>query len=197
MTSNTDSIPGMDLNYSKPKLPKSNPDEEKKKFEKTKKEIDKLKVFLTKKFKYILAMGILPPQSIPKFIEEEEAPPESKDHVHIQIIVPDEKVKEIPKIKQEIVKEIQKSKEKVWAHIMTPSEIWEICMNQKFELSGAIAMSYPLYDKGILGALRVSEIHKSLVLQKFEKYVVSYVIGGSLVRGDAVKTSDVDVFVII
>jgi len=197
MTSNTDSIPGMDLNYSKPKLPKSNPDEEKKKFEKTKKEIDKLKVFLTKKFKYILAMGILPPQSIPKFIEEEEAPPESKDHVHIQIIVPDEKAKEIPKIKQEIVKEIQKSKEKVWAHIMTPSEIWEICMDQKFELSGAIAMSYPLYDKGILGALRVSEIHKSLVLQKFEKYVVSYVIGGSLVRGDAVKTSDVDVFVII
>jgi predicted nucleotidyltransferase len=45
--------------------------------------------------------------------------------------------------------------------------------------------------------LRVAEIHKSLVLQKFEKYVVSYVIAGSLVRGDATKTSDVDVFVII
>jgi len=197
MTSNTDSIPGMNLNYSKPKIPKGNPDEEKKKFEKTKKEIDKLKVVLTKKFKYILAMGILPPQSIPKFIEEEEAPPESKDYVHLQLIVPDDKAKEIPKIKQEIVKEIQKSKEKVWAHIMTPAEIWEICMDQKFELSSAIAMSYPLHDKGILGALRVAEIHKSLVLQKFEKYVVSYVIGGSLIRGDAVKTSDVDVFVII
>ena len=61
----------------------------------------------------------------------------------------------------------------------------------------AIAISFPLYDKGILGALRVAEIHKSLVLQKFERYVVSYVIGGSLVRGEAVKTSDVDVFVII
>jgi uncharacterized protein (UPF0332 family)/predicted nucleotidyltransferase len=45
--------------------------------------------------------------------------------------------------------------------------------------------------------LRVAEIHKSLVLQKFEKYVVSYVIGGSLVRGEAVKTSDIDVFIII
>jgi predicted nucleotidyltransferase/uncharacterized protein (UPF0332 family) len=54
-----------------------------------------------------------------------------------------------------------------------------------------------LHDTGILGALRVAEIHKSLVLQKFEKYVVSYVIGGSLVRGEAVPTSDVDVFVII
>ena len=197
MVSNTDSIPGMDLNYSKPSIPKVNPEEEKKKFEKTKKEIEKLKTFVLKKFRYVLASGILPPQSIPKFIEEEEASPESKDSVHVVIIVPDEKAKEVPKIKQEIIKEIQKSKEKVWLHLMTPSEIWEICMDQKFELSGAIAMSYPIYDKGILGALRVSEIHKSLVLQKFEKYVVSYVIGGSLIRGDAVKTSDVDVFVII
>ena len=176
MVSNTDSIPGMDLNYSKPSIPKVNPEEEKKKFEKTKKEIEKLKTFVLKKFRYVLAFGILPPQSIPKFIEEEEASPESKDSVHVVIIVPDEKAKEVPKIKQEIIKEIQKSKEKVWLHLMTPSEIWEICMDQKFELSGAIAMSYPIYDKGILGALRVSEIHKSLVLQKFEKYVVSYVI---------------------
>ncbi|PJA71220.1 hypothetical protein CO153_02680 [Candidatus Pacearchaeota archaeon CG_4_9_14_3_um_filter_30_11] len=197
MAQNTDSIPGMDLNYSKPKIPTPNPEEERKKFDKTKKEIEKVKVFLTKKFKYILAIGILPPQAIPKFIEEEEAPEDSKDYVHIEIIIPDEKSKEIPKIKQEVLKEIQKSKEKVWVHIMTPSEIWEICMDQKFELSGAIAMSYPLYDKGILGALRVAEVHKSLVLQKFEKYVVSYVIGGSLIRGDAVKSSDVDVFVII
>jgi len=45
--------------------------------------------------------------------------------------------------------------------------------------------------------LRGKEIHKSLVCQKFEKYIVSYVIGGSLVRGDAIKTSDVDAFVII
>jgi predicted nucleotidyltransferase/uncharacterized protein (UPF0332 family) len=48
-----------------------------------------------------------------------------------------------------------------------------------------------------LAGLRVAEIHKSMVLQKFEKYVVSYVIGGSFVRGDTLKTSDVDVFVII
>ena len=35
------------------------------------------------------------------------------------------------------------------------------------------------------------------LLRKFEKYVTSYVIGGSLVRGDAKKTSDVDVFIVI
>ncbi|MEK6820513.1 MAG: nucleotidyltransferase domain-containing protein, partial [Nanoarchaeota archaeon] len=41
------------------------------------------------------------------------------------------------------------------------------------------------------------EIHKELILKKFEKYVVSYVIAGSLVRGDANKTSDIDVYCII
>jgi len=58
-------------------------------------------------------------------------------------------------------------------------------------------MAFPLFDKGILGAIRVAQIHKSLVLKKFEKYVYSYVIGGSVVRGEAIKTSDVDVYVII
>jgi len=72
-----------------------------------------------------------------------------------------------------------------------------MCFDSKFELSAAISMSYPLYDKGLLGAMRVAEIHKSLVVQKFEKYVVSYVLGGSIIRGDTVKESDVDVFVII
>jgi len=194
---NSNSIPGMDLNYSKPKIPKVNPETEKKKFEKTKKEIEKIKGFILKKYKYIQAMGILPPQAIPKFIEEEEAPKESKDSVHLITIIPNDKHKESDKIKEEMIKQIMKSKENVWVHIITPNEIFEIAMDQKFELSGAISMSYPLYDTGILGALRVAEIHKSLVLQKFEKYVVSYVIGGSLVRGDAIKTSDVDVFVII
>jgi len=85
-------------------------------------------------------------------------------------------------MKEEILKEIEKQKEKIWLHVTPLAEVWEICFDQKFDLSGAIAMSYPLYDDGILGALRVAEIHKSLVLQKFEKYVVSYVIGGSLVR---------------
>lgn len=177
------------------KLP--DPKEEKRKFEKTKKELEKIKNFALKKFKYITAMGILPPQSIPKWIDEEEAPKETAEYVHIAIIIPDEKIKESEKIKIELIKEIEKIKEKVWIHLFTPSDIWEIAMDQKFELSSAIAMSYPLYDKGLLGALRVSEIHKSLVLQKFEKYVVSYVIGGSLVRGEATNESDVDVFVII
>ena len=174
------------------------PEQFKKEIEKTKKELEKLKNFIIKKFSYVQAISILPPQAIKFFIDEEDVPKETEQFTHLHIIVSDEKEKEIPKIKSEIVKQLEKTKQqKIWLHIRTPSEIWEICLDQKFELSRAIAMSFPLYDKGILGALRVTEIHKSLVLQKFEKYVVSYVIAGSLVRGEAIKTSDVDVFVII
>lgn len=191
-------IPGMNLDnkYSdkKPIVPESD-EKVQKEMGKTKKELEKLKTFIVKKYPFTQAIGILPPQAIKLFIDEEEVPKETEKYIHLNVIIPEDKIKKLPEMKKEIVKQI--GKEKIWLHVRSVLDIWEICLDSKFELASAIAMSFPLYDKGILGALRVAEIHKSLVLQKFEKYVVSYVIGGSLVRGDAVKTSDVDVFVII
>jgi len=208
--SNTDTnIPEMNLdkNYTskKPGVPEVGaPTSEKdKNGDKIKKELDKLKGYIVKKYPFVQSISILPPQSIKDFIEEEtenlnkEQIEKLNKKVHINLIIPDDKDKKIPDMKKDIVEQINKSKQEVWIYIRTPSEIWEICTDQKFELYSAMAMSYPLYDKGILGAMRVTEIHKSLVLQKFEKYVVSYVLGGSLVRGEASKDSDVDVFVII
>ncbi|MFH1325276.1 MAG: nucleotidyltransferase domain-containing protein [archaeon] len=202
-------IPGMNLDsrYSaRNPLPKVST-EAQKEMEKTKKELEKLKNAIVKKYDFIQAIGILPPQTLKSFVEDELGEkgreiPEAEfekllKKIHLYIIVPEEKFKEIPKIKKEIVGEVEKSKQNVWLHIKTPVDVWETCLDSKFELVSAIAMSFPLYDKGILSALRVAEIHKSLVLQKFERYVVSYVLGGSLVRGDVTKESDVDVFIII
>ena len=205
MTEDDTNIPEMDLdkNYTskKPLVPEA--PEKDKNSEKIKKELEKLKNFIVKKYPFTQSISILPPQSIKDFIEEEtenltkEQVEKLQKKVHINIIIPDDKDKKISEMKKDIVEQIEKSKQEIWIYIRTPSEIWEICMDQKFELYAAMAMSFPLYDKGILGAMRVTEIHKSLVLQKFEKYVVSYVLGGSLIRGEAQKTSDVDVFVII
>ncbi len=197
-------IPGMEIDHKysekKPGVPE-NPEKMQKEMDKTKKELEKIKNFIVKKYSFIQSLSILPPQSINFFVEEEEVPKETEKYLHLYVVVPEEKIKKIPEMKKEIIKQVevvQKTlKQKIWLQIKTPVDIWEVALDSKFELSGAIAMSFPLYDKGFLGALRVAEIHKSLVLQKFEKYVVSYVVGGSLVRGDAVKTSDVDVFVII
>ncbi|RLE41612.1 hypothetical protein DRJ48_05200, partial [Candidatus Woesearchaeota archaeon] len=39
--------------------------------------------------------------------------------------------------------------------------------------------------------------HKNMVLRKFERYIVSYVLAGSIVQGKATPESDVDVFIVI
>ncbi len=199
-----DSIPGMDLNakYStkKPIVPQPT-DAMNKEMDKTKKELEKLKGAILKKYPFTMALGILPQQAVQFFVEEEEIPKEAEKYIQLLWIVPEDQFKEIPKLKAEIVKQIdamqQKLKDKIWVQVKTPVDVWELALDSKFEMVGAVAMSFPLYDSGILSMMRVAEIHKSLVLQKFEKYVVSYVLGGSLVRGDTVKTSDVDAFVII
>ena len=200
-------IPEMNLNgeYSaKKKNASENPEKMQKALEKTKKELEKLKIFIVKKYPFTEAIGILPPQAVGMFLEEELGEDISKEEaeklqkkVHLYIIIPEEKFKDVSKIKKEIVSEIEKTKQNVWIHIKTPVDVWESCLDSKFELVNAIGISFPLHDKGILSALRVAEIHKSLVLQKFDKYVVSYVVGGSLIRGNVTKTSDVDSFVII
>ena len=173
------------------------PEKMKKEMEKTKKELEKLKAFILKKYPFTQMLSILPPMSIKNFVEEEEVPKETEKYIHLYMVIPEEHFKELPKIKEEVVKQIEEMKQKIWLHLKTPVDLWEICLDSKFDLTAAVAMSFPLHDTGILGALRVAEIHKSLVLQKFEKYVVSYVIGGSLVRGEAIPTSDVDIFIII
>jgi len=184
--------------------PNQIPEKVKVEMEKTRKDLEKLKKEILKKYNFSLALGIIPPQANEKFIEEEveeDLPKEEmearKKLVHLALIIPDEKIKEIAKIKLDVIQKIKDSKQKIWLHIFTPSIIWEMCMDSKHDLVEGLAMSFPLHDKGLLGSLRVAAIHKTLVLKKFEKYVVSYVIAGSLVRGDASPTSDVDVYVII
>ena len=200
-------IPGMNLDtkYSakKPVLPEGT-EKLQREMEKMKKEFDKIKAAIVKKYPFVQAIGIIAPQAVKLFIEDElgegvkaEELEKLQKKNHIYIIVPEEKFKEIPKIKKELIAEIDKIKKEVWLYLKTPVDIWEACLDSKFELVSAIGMSYPLYDKGILESLRVAEIHKALVLQKFDKYVVSYVIAGSMVRGDTVKESDVDAFIII
>jgi predicted nucleotidyltransferase len=175
------------------------PEEVRKEIERTRERLKEFKKDIVKKFPYIEALGILPPQATQIMEEEEEVQKESKDEklIHLVMIIPDDKVKEIGKLKEESIKLIKDFKPRVWLNIKTASDFWETCFDGKYALAEAIAMSYPLHDKGILGALRVASIHKSLVLRKFEKYVVSYVIAGSLVRGTAKETSDVDIYVVI
>ncbi len=181
------------------KLPGEMTEEAKKEVDKTKQKLEEFKKEILKKFPYTLALGITPPQAAERFDEELGLTEEEKKvkPMHILMVIPEDNFKEIAKIKAEIIKIVKDMKPSLWVNIITPVDLWNYCLDSKYDIVEALGMSYPLYDKGILGALRVSQIHKSLCLRKFEKYIYSYVIGGSLVRGEAKETSDVDVFVII
>jgi len=174
-------------------------EEAKKEMEKTREKLEKFKKFILKKYPFTMAIGIIPPQAAEKFDEENELTEEEKKQkpMHLVVIVPEEKFKEINKIKAELIKESKDMTPRLWLNLMTPVDLWNFALDGKYDISEAIGMSFPLYDKGLLSSLRVAQIHKSLVLRKFERYVTSYIITGSLVRGDAKKTSDVDVFIVI
>jgi predicted nucleotidyltransferase/uncharacterized protein (UPF0332 family) len=186
-------------NPNAPPNPNAPTPEQEKEMKKVRKELDSLKKWICSKYKFTEAIGIIPPQAAELFDNENELTDEEKKDkpMHLLVVLPNDKEKEYNQIRNEIVKKIQESKQKIWLNLFLDKDLWDICMDSKFDIIEAIGMAFPLFDKGTLGALRVAQIHKSLVLKKFEKYVYSYVVGGSLVRGEAVKTSDVDVFVII
>jgi predicted nucleotidyltransferase len=179
-----------------PNIPSSSNEKE---MQKVREKLDSLKKFICTKIKGVEAIGIIPPQTADRFDEENELTEEEKKEkpMHLLVVLSDEKEKEFNNAKIEIIKKIKESKQKIWLNLFLLKDLWEICLDSKYEIIEAIGMAFPLFDKGILGSLRVAQIHKSLVLKKFERYVYSYVIGGSLVRGDAIKTSDVDTYVII
>jgi len=173
-------------------------------FNKLKTKLEGFKKKLLKKFPFTKALGILPPNSSPLFEEDEGLPKEAIESkpTHLMMIIPEEQYKNLNKIKPEVINLVKESGENLWVHIKSSEvDVWNYGLDSKFEFIDAISASFPLHDDGFLGALRVASIHKSLVLNWLNvgrvRYVATYAIGGSLARGTADKTSDVDTFIII
>ncbi len=171
-------------------------------FDKLKGKLEAFKKELLKKFPFTRCLGLIPAKAFPMF-EEEEIPAEMQEEVkktkplHLIMIIPEEEYKNIAKIRPEVINLAKQSEEKLWVHIKTEVDLWNYGLDSKYQFLDAISASIPLHDSGFLGSLRVANIHKSLVLNRFDRYIASYVIAGSLVRGTADEKSDVDVFVII
>ena len=67
-----------------------------KEVEKQKKELDQVKNWIVKKYKFALALGLLPPQSIPKIEEEDDIPEGQEKWVEINA----EKCGDLPLIEE-------------------------------------------------------------------------------------------------
>ncbi|MEK6932802.1 MAG: hypothetical protein AABW56_03340 [Nanoarchaeota archaeon] len=168
------------------------PDDLKKKFEQLKIKLEKFKKSLLKEFSdYILGIALLPPKQ------------DDKTSINVLVLVDDSDTKKISKF--ELRDKLSKAVEKIAAEIdknlkpepLLLAELRENCFDGKNEILQLIAMSAPIYDpKEMLAAIKIAEIHKTMVLKKFDKYIMSYVAAGSLFRGDK-KANDIDVFVIV
>lgn len=146
--------------------------------------------------KYVLGIALAPPS-------KSEDGKVDVEKINAIVLIDDSDSQNLSKeeLKQKLEKVIAKEAKSVDKNInpqtIMISELWQECYDGRHEMLQHIAMSAPVYDKGMLAAVKISEIHKSMVLKKFEKYIVSYVLSGSLVRGEATDQSDIDVMIII
>jgi uncharacterized protein (UPF0332 family)/predicted nucleotidyltransferase len=168
------------------------------KLKKIKEKLDKFQKKIVEKFgKYIAGVGLLPPQ------RGKDGKPANTDKINVIVLVDDTDSKKMSKL--ELRDKLQGIIEKMAHEIdknMVPdvviySEVWQSAFDAKYDLVQMISMAAPIYDTGMLAAIKIAELHKSMVIKKFEKYIVSYVLSGSLVRGQATKISDIDVFIVI
>ena len=179
-------------------MEKKLPKEVREKLAKIKEKLDEFQKQVVKKFdKYIMGISLLPP---PKPQEGEHA---DKDRIHVLVLVDDTDSQKMSKmeLKDKLTAIIAKTAEDIDKNI-TPqtiilSELWQSCYDGKYDLLQLIAMGAQIHDTGMLAAIKIAEIHKTMVLKKFEKYIASYVLAGSLVQGRATKDSDIDVFLVI
>ena len=182
------------------------PEEIKKKFDQIKKDLENLKELILKDYrKNLVGIALLPPRNAVKAQEPFEEPkqPEDKDAINVLMLLSNPLDKKVNKFdfadKASIdVNKLAKTVDpKIKVQVLLLDELKENCFDGKYELLQMIAMGATIYDpRDFLAAIRISEIHKSMVLKKFDKYIVSYVAAGSLFRGDK-KSNDIDVYVVV
>ncbi|TKJ16983.1 hypothetical protein CEE44_00405 [Candidatus Woesearchaeota archaeon B3_Woes] len=194
---NKDVVKPNNVNSKQPPLPP----ELEKKLKTIKSKLTKFQKEITKKFdKYIVAVSLLPP---PKPEQMQKMKEEDKDKISVLVLIDDMDSKTMSKMELHqklstiIIEMAQKTDKKIFPEIILLSELWQNCYDGKYELLQMVSMSAPVYDNGMLAAIKIAEIHKSMVLKKFEKYIVSYVLAGSLTQGKSTKTSDIDVWIVI
>jgi len=166
------------------------------KLKQIKKDLNKFtKKALEKYNKEILGIALLPP---PK----PEPGKKQEEKIDVLILADDSETKmPLFEFKSKLLKDLadiaKNINEKIIVELLPLSELWQNCYDGKYDLLKLIALSAPLHDKGMLSAIKIAEVHKNMVLKKFEKYIVSYVLAGSLVQGKATPTSDIDTWVVI
>ncbi|MBN1792760.1 nucleotidyltransferase domain-containing protein [Candidatus Woesearchaeota archaeon] len=170
------------------------PDDAKKKLEEIKDKLDVFKSKLLAKFEgYVMGIALLPP----------DKDDDKKEKVNVLVLMDDSDSQKMTKDELRerlsgVVKQIAGDVDQnLVPDTVLLTEVWQACYDARYEMLQMFAMCAPIHDTGMLAALKIAEIHKTMVLKKFEKYIVSYILAGSLVQGKATPQSDIDVCIII
>src|SRR3989344_3900845 len=193
----------MQLPPGAPKLPP----ELEKKLKALKDKLDTFKAKVLEKFgDYIIGITLLPPEKpLPKPGEEKKAEEAPKDdqNISVLVLVDDTTSKQMSKDElyqkfSSIIKKMaEETDKKIISQAVLLTDLWLNSYDAKYELNKLISLGAPIHDNGMLAAIKIAEIHKSMVIKKFDKYILSYVLAGSLVQGRATPTSDIDVWIVI
>jgi len=176
----------------------------KKKLTELKDKLDRFQKKVLDKFSdYVLGISLLPPPKPDVDPETGKEQPIDKNKIYLLVLVDDSDSKKMSKeeLKEKLSTIIHAMAEEVDKRLAVETllltELWQSCYDAKYDYLQAIAMGMAVYDKGMMAAIKISEVHKNMVLKKFEKYIVTYVLAGSLVQGRATPKSDIDVFIVI
>src|SRR3989338_9146237 len=141
--------------------------------------LEKFQKRVLEKFdKYIVGIALMPPpkpEELQQLQGNPQAPlpetkPEDKDKIHVLVLVDDSDSRTMSKIElrdklttivQSIGKEIDPN---ITPQTLILSELWQNCFDAKYELLQLIALSAPIYDTGMLQAIKIAEVHKTMVL---------------------------------
>lgn len=162
-----------------------------KKLEEIKEEAEPFKKKVLKKYEdNILGITAIPPK------KEKEDP-----EILVLLQVEGEELKDKAKKSKKISNKIKETGEDeipgTTVQCTLLDQLWDACYKGRYEILRLIALSSPIYDTSWIKALKAAEIHKMQLLKKFEKYIVCYVMAGSMVRGEATEDSDIDTYVVI
>jgi len=176
------------------------PEDLKKKFEELKTKLEKFKDQAIKEHKEIIGITILPPPK--ENIDKATGKKIDKNIIDVLVLVDAVAVetKDLFQFRKSVFSSLDKIALSIDKNIrpqpLLVEELKENCFDGKYEILNLISYGTPLYDsKDMLAAIKVAEIHKEMVLKKFEKYIVSYVAAGSLFRGE--KSHDIDVYLVV
>ncbi len=153
-----------------------------------------------------MLQGAVPPGAVQQPAQANAQAPKQKEEdkkINVLVLIDDSDVKKmtpwelrdkLTAIMDSIAKEID---ERLRPNPLLLGDLWQSCYDGKYDLLKTIALGAPIHDTGMLGAIKLAEVHKSMVLKKFEKYIVAYVLAGSLTQGRATQSSDIDVWIVI